>query len=364
MNKLAEALGIDPVEFRLRNLIEPGEAMPWGRPLPEEAKGLKRTLLETAAALGWQETPTGWTAPSMEPRPGDPSYLKRGVGIALGFKNVGFSFGYQDNAWAAMELFGDTRIEEAVVFVATAEVGQGTYTVIRQMAAEALGIDLEKVRLAPGDTATSQSSGSVSASRMTFMIGNAVRGAAATALEDWKAENRPARGEFTYLAPKTTPIDPQTGYGDPNFSYGYVTIGAEIAVDTQLGTLQCRRLICADDVGQAINPTQVQGQIEGGVIQALGWSTTEHFIQKEGKPLTSTFTTYLMPGIADVPPAVETIIIEEAEPNGPWGARGIAEMPFIPVASALHHALRRTVGVWYNTLPFSAERILRGLKGK
>ncbi len=364
MNKLAEALGLDPVEFRLRNMVEPGDPMPWGRPLPEEATGLKKTLLATAESLGWKETPSGWTAPDMSPRPGDPPYLKRGVGIALGFKNVGFSFGYQDNAWAAMELFGDSQIEEAVVFVATAEVGQGTYTVIRQMAAEALGIDLEKVRLAPGDTATSQSSGSVSASRMTFMIGNAIRGAAATALEDWKAENRPARGEFTYLAPKTTPIDPQTGHGDPNFSYGYVTIGTEITVDTRLGTLKCLRLICADDVGQAINPALAQGQIEGGVIQGLGWSTTEHFIQKEGRALTSTFTTYLMPGIADVPPAVETILIEEAEANGPWGARGIAEMPLIPVASALHHALRRAAGVWYNTLPFNAERILRGLKGK
>lgn len=364
MNKLAEALGLDPVEFRLRNLIAAGEPMPWGRPLPDDARGLRECLVAAARALGWQETESGWVAPVLHARPADPPYLRRGAGIALGIKNVGYSFGYQENAWAAIELFGGTEIEEAVVFAGSAEVGQGNHTVVRQMAAEALNVPLERVRLAMSDTATSQSSGSVSASRMTFMIGNAIRGAAAEALAEWQAEERPARGEYKYLAPKTTPIDPVTGYGDPNFSYGYVAVALEVAVDTQLGQLHVPRLICANDVGQAINPALVQGQIEGGVVQALGWATTEHFIQQDGRPLTTTLSTYLMPGIMDIPTEVQSIIIENPEPNGPWGARGMAEMPFIGVASALHHALRQATGVWYNGFPFNAERVLKGLKGK
>jgi len=232
------------------------------------------------------------------------------------------------------------------------------------MAAEALGVPIERVEVAPADTAITQSSGSCSASRMTFMIGNAVRGAAAAALEQWHAEERPAKAEYTYLAPKTTPIDRETGYGHPNFSYGYVAVGMEISIDTEMGLLHTSKITCANDVGQAINPRLVEGQIEGGVIQALGWSTMEHFIERNGYPLTDSLSTYLIPTIADIPDKVETIIIENPEPNGPWGARGMAEMPFIAVASAMHHAVHQATGIWFNRFPFNAERILRGLRGK
>ncbi len=364
MNKLAEALGMDPVTLRLRNLVREGEPMPWGKPLPDDARGLEQSLIAAAEAAGWRQTASDWAAPQIQAQPGDPPYLKRGVGIALGVKNVGFSFGYQENAWAGIELQGGAEIESAIVYAASADVGQGTRTVIRQMAAEALEIDIEKVTVAETDTAITGSAGSVSASRMTFMIGNAVRGAAAAALEQWRAEERPVKVEYTYLAPKTTPIDPETGYGHPNFSYGYVTIAAEVAVDTQTGEYEFPRIICANDVGQAINPRLVEGQIEGGVVQALGWATTEHFIQKDGYPLTKSMATYLIPTIADIPHEVQAILIENAEPSGPWGARGMGEMPFIPVAAAVHHALRNATGVWYNRFPFTVERVLRGLKGR
>ncbi|MDY0018613.1 MAG: xanthine dehydrogenase family protein molybdopterin-binding subunit [Anaerolineae bacterium] len=364
MHKLAEALGMDAVEFRLRNLVPADGPMPWGMPLPDDARGLETALIAAAEAVGWCKTETGWVAPKGEPRPGDPPYLKRGAGIALGFKNVGFSFGYQDNAWATIELHGTTEVEEAVVYAASSEVGQGTRTVIRQMAAEALDLSVDKVRLEAIDTALTGSSGSCSASRMTFMIGNAVRGAAAAALESWSSEERPARGEYTYLSPKTTQIDPESGYGDPNFSYGYVAVGVEMVVDGELGICTFPKMVCADDVGQAINPRLVEGQIEGGVVQALGWSMTENFIQVEGRPLTRTLSTYLIPTIEDIPDEVQTILIENDEPNGPWGARGVGEMPFVAVASAVHHALRRAVGIWYNRFPFTPERVLRGLKGK
>ncbi len=358
VNKLAEALGMDPVEFRLRNLVHGGDPMPWGRPLPDDARGIEETLLKAAEAIGWKRSEQGWIAP---PSGGEGS-KRRGFGIAAGFKNVGFSFGYQENAWAAIELRGEAEIEEAIVYAASAEVGQGTRTVIRQMAAEALGLPIEKVRLEAMDTAITGSSGSVSASRMTFMIGNAIRGAAAAALEKWRAEERPAKAEYVYLAPKTTPIDPQTGYGDPNFSYGYVAIAAEVETDLVSGEVHVRRIVCANDVGQAINPRLVSGQIEGGVVQAVGWATTEHFIQKGGRPLTTTYSTYLIPTVADIPDEVEVIIVENEEPNGPWGARGMGEMPFIPVAPAIHQALRQATGRWFDAFPFNAERILRGLR--
>lgn len=372
MNKLAEALDLDPVALRLCNLVGDGDPMPWGKPLPDDARGLRECLIAAAEAVGWSraadkpgapEAEEGWVAPMVVPRADDPAYVKRGIGIALAFKNVGFSFGYQENAWAGVELHGAAEIERVVAYAASAEVGQGTRTVIRQMLAEALGVDVEKIDLRPADTAHTGGAGSASASRMTFMIGNAIRGAAEAALKQWQAEERPAKADHTYLAPQTTQIDAETGYGHPNFSYGYAAIAAEVAVDLQTGLSHTPRIVCANDVGQAINPRLVEGQIEGGVVQAFGWATTEHFIEREGHPLSSTFSTYLMPTIEDIPDRVLSILIENPEVHGPWGARGMGEMPFIAVASALHHALRRATGVWYNRFPFSSERILRGLRG-
>ncbi|MFN2284066.1 MAG: xanthine dehydrogenase family protein molybdopterin-binding subunit, partial [Anaerolineae bacterium] len=313
-----------------------------------------------AEAVGWERSDSGWHAPKLKAVDNQ----MRGIGIALGFKNIGYSFGYQENAWASIELRGTAEIEEAVVYAASSDVGQGTRTVICQMAAEALALPFEKVHLEAMDTAITGSAGSCSASRMTFMIGNAVRGAAAVALEKWRAEERPAKADYTYLAPKTTQIDPHTGSGDPNFAYGYVAIAAEVVVDPLTGECTYPKIACANDVGQAINPRLLEGQIEGGVIQALGWSTTEHFIERDSRPLSNTLSTYLIPTIEDIPQRLIPIIIENAEQNGPWGARGMAEMPFIAVAAAIHHALRNATGVWYNRFPFTVERVLRGLKGK
>ncbi|MDF1515212.1 MAG: molybdopterin-dependent oxidoreductase, partial [Anaerolineae bacterium] len=363
MNKLAQALDMDPVAFRLHNLVRDGEPMPWGQSLPDNGRGLTDTLLAAAEAVGWRSTEQGWQAPL--PENGESSNHSRGgTGIALAFKNVGFSFGYQDNAWAGVELHGEAEIERVLAYAASSDVGQGVHTIIRQMFADALGVALEKIHLQPVDTAHSQSSGSCSASRMTFMIGNAIRGAAAQALKKWGDEERPAEAEYTYLAPKTTRVDPVTGDGNPNFSYGYVAIAVEVQVDTLTGECRFPRIVCANDVGQAINPRLLEGQIEGGVVQALGWATTEHYQERNGHPLSRSLSTYLIPTIDDIPVHMQSIIIENPEPNGPWGARGMAEMPFIAVASAVHHAVYEATSVWYNGFPFTAERILRGLKGQ
>jgi CO/xanthine dehydrogenase Mo-binding subunit len=241
-------------------------------------------------------------------------------------------------------------------------VGQGAHTVIQQMAAEVLGVDVERVHLEVSDTATSpENSGSASASRTTFMGGNAVRGAAERALERWRSEERPAAAEYTYLAPKTTPFDPETGYGTPNFGYGYVAQAVELEVDTETGELKVLHVVCADDVGKAINPQLIEGQIEGGVVQALGWAAVENFLSQEGQITTDRLSTYLIPTALDVPDEVESIIVEHPDPRGPWGGRGMGEMPFLPLAPALVAAVHDATGVWLDELPLTPERVLRGL---
>jgi CO/xanthine dehydrogenase Mo-binding subunit len=358
MDKLAQALDMDPVELRLRNLLRENSLMATGVPLRGGAH-LVEVTQACARAAGWKEAGDHWIKPQLQPS--HPSRLV-GTGLAVAAKNVGFSYGYQENCWAKIELRGGANIDQALVYIGSAEVGQVTHTAIRMMAAEALELPVDKVRMVASDTATSPgSAGSVSASRMTYMSGNAIRGAAQAAMEKWWAEERPAIAEYIYLAPKTTQIDRVTGYGDPNFAYGYVAQTVEVEVDTKTGQLYVRRIICAIDVGKAINRQQVIGQIEGAIAQALGWSTCENFITREGQVLTPDLTTYLIPTAGDMPPQVESIVLEFPDPNGPWGARGMAEMPFIPLAPALAAALHDATGVWYDQLPFSAERVLHGL---
>jgi CO/xanthine dehydrogenase Mo-binding subunit len=363
MNKLAQALDMDPVELRLKNLLREESLATMGTPLPGGVS-LVEVTKQCARAAGWKQTIEGWRRPAIgESKTGG----QRGIGLAVAFKNIGFSFGYQENCWAKIELRGKAEIEEAMVYIGSAEVGQGTHTAIRQMSAEALELPLERVRLVASDTATSPgSSGSVSASRMTFMAGNAIRGAAKQARERWRAEERPAIAEHTYLAPKTTPFDPETGHGVPNLAYGYVAEAVEVEVDTETGELRILRAVCADDVGKAINPQQVEGQIEGGVVQAVGWATCEHFITEGGYVLTPHLSTYLIPTISDIPEQVESVLVEHPDPRGPWGVRGMGEMPFIPLAPALVAAIHDATGgdaggVWFDEFPLTPERVLRGL---
>jgi len=373
MNKLAEALGVDPVALRIENLLREGTPTTTRTPLPGGVS-LVEVTRRCALASGWQQTEevrdrplSEWRRPVSRARGEVRTTLgkaaRSGVGLAVGFKNFGFSFGYEENCWAKIELQGDEEIERAIVSIGSADVGQGAHTVIRQMAAEALGAPWERVRMETSDTATSPgSAGSTSASRMTFMAGNAVRKAATEALKRWREGERPAITEQVYLAPKTTQFDPETGEGLPNFGYGYVAQAVEVSVDVETGELDIRRVICVDDVGKAVNPQQVEGQIEGGVAQAVGWATCEEFITREGRVLTPHLSTYLIPTIADVPQHVESVIVEEPDPRGPWGVRGMGEMPFIPLAPALVAAVHDATGVWIDELPLTPERVLRSLK--
>ena len=365
MNKLAEALGMDPVALRMRNLLQDEMPTTTGTPLAGGVH-LQEVTERCALAAGWERAEEGWRKPvakgvALAGRPKEA--MRTGMGMAVGFKNVGFSFGYQENCWLRIELRGEDDIERAIVTIGTADVGQGAHTVLQQMAAEALQVSMERVSLEASDTGTSPgSSGSASASRTTFMAGNAIREAAALALDGWREGERPAVVEHTYLAPETTPLDPDTGEGFPNFAYGYVAQVVEVGVDVETGELRVRRVVCADDVGKAINPEQVEGQIEGGVVQAMGWVTCENFITQAGRVLTPHLSTYLIPTIADVPERMETIIVEKPDPRGPWGARGMGEMPFLPLAPALLAAVHDATGVWIDEFPLTPERVLRSLR--
>jgi CO/xanthine dehydrogenase Mo-binding subunit len=352
MNKLAEKLGMDPVEFRLKNALKQGDTLGVGTPAPNPV-----SITECIQAA---RDKFGWKAGGREKK-GQQAPIARGRGFAAGFKNVGFSFGYQEHCWAKIELYGTAEIEKAVVHHAGAEVGQGTHTVMVQMAAEALGIPVERVSLVGSDSATQGNPGSASASRMTFMAGNAIKGAAQAALEKWKLEERPAVAEFKYLAPPTTHMDKDTGYSMPNFSYSYAAQAVDVEVDTETGHVRVLRVVSADDVGKAINPDLVVGQIEGAVVQAHGYAVVEDFKTKDGRVLTDQFSTYLIPTILDIPGKVESALLEIPDQNGPFGARGVGEIPFLPLAPAIAAAIHDATGVWIDSFPFTPERVLRAL---
>ncbi len=376
MNKLAEKLGIDPVELRLMNVLREGSILSVGTPIP---KGISMTqvLEKCALEVGWTKNlakvsasdldsrshpSQGWTRPAKISST-DPN-KRLGLGLAIGYKNVGFSFGAPEQSTARIELRGATEIEEAVLYHAGAEVGQGTHTVMRQMAARALDIPIEKVQLIASDTATSGNSGSASASRMTFMSGNTIIGAAELALKKWHAEDRPAIAEYTWKAPKTTPFDPETGKSEPNFAYGYVAEAAEVEVDIETGHVRVLRAWCADDVGHAINPELVRGQIEGGIVQAQGYTIIENFQMKDGQVLTPYLSNYLIPTVLDIPQEITSIIMEYPDPLGPWGARGMAEMPYLPFAPAVCAAVKDAIGIWFDSFPLTPDRVLKAIRQK
>jgi CO/xanthine dehydrogenase Mo-binding subunit len=364
INKLAELLGLDPVAIRLKNALVEGSLLTVQTPMPKGVS-LKEVIARCAAEADWtgnRQPATNGQFASIQSLPPNPQALRKGRGFACSFKNVGFSFGAPEKCEAIIELHGAAEIERVVLRHAAAEVGQGTHTALKQMAAAATGVDVSQVELIMSDTATSGNSGSVSASRMTFMAGNSIRQAAEAALEKWQNEERPAIAHETYRPPKTEPYAPETGICMPNFSYGYVAEAVELTVDVETGHIFVDRVVCANDVGKAINPRLVEGQIEGAVVQAHGYALMENLQVKDGRIVNPYFSQYLIPGIKDVPTKVESIIMEVPDPIGPWGARGMAEMPFLPLAPAVVAALHDATGVWFDEIPLLPYKVVEKLR--
>jgi CO/xanthine dehydrogenase Mo-binding subunit len=370
MNKLAEALGMSPVEIRLKNVLDDRRLLSVGTPMPGGVS-LKQVVEAAARSGGWidaKQEPLSYTGTgavrSIEPPafPEQPGTRRRGKGFAAGFKNIGFSFGYQENSWARVVLEGEAQVAKATLHIGGADVGQGHHTAMLQIAAETLQLPPERIQLVVSDTALTQSSGSASASRLTFMGGNAVRGAAQRALVSWEAEDRPAVAEYTYLAPTTTPLAQVDGQPSlPNFAYGYVAQSVEVEVDTETGLVHVTGVVSAHDVGRAVNPQQIVGQVEGGVVQAQGYTLLENFQTKDGQVLTPNLSTYLIPGVLDIPDRIDTLILEYPNPDGPYGVRGMAEMPYLPLAAAIAAAVHAATGLWFDDFPLTPERVLQGL---
>lgn len=358
MDKLAEKLGIDPVELRMRNLFDEGSIISMGSVIPEGVT-VREVTERCALEAGWTKTENGWKRP-IAPVSENPA-IKSGWSVACGYKNVGFSYGAPENCGATIILEGNQEIEIARLYHAGADVGQGSHTIFAQMAAEALGLPLAKIQTFYSDTASSLDAGSVSASRMTHMGGNSIIGAASIALEKWAEGNRPAIGSFVYRPPKTTGMDPTDGHCYPNFTYGYVAQAFLVDVDTRSGNVNLREVISVDDVGKAINPQLVEGQIEGAVVQAAGYTLLEDWKKKDGKTITDRLSRYLIPTVKDIPENTRSVIMELADPIGPYGARGVGEMPYLPFAPGVLEAVYQATGVRFDRFPLTDEVVLRGL---
>jgi CO/xanthine dehydrogenase Mo-binding subunit len=355
VTRLAHALGMDPAELRRRNIYREGSLEPTQDPLPEGVSALpvlERCVEEAASRLG----------NGSERQQPEALHLRRGVGIACGMKNVGYSFGYKEQSTATVELFGTAELERAVVRIGAAEVGQGTHIALRQIAAETLGIPLGRVEMVTDDSAEAPNAGSASASRMTLMGGQAVRQACIAARENWSAsEDYHGVATYQFHPSATTPLDPVSGAGRPNYCYGYAAQAVEVEVNTLTGQVRVLKIISVHDVGRAINRQQVEGQIEGCLAQALGYALLEHLQVRDGRILTPYFSTYLLPTVLDMPTEIVPVILELADPEGPYGARGVAEMALVPFAPAVASAIHDATGVWLSELPMTPERVLAAL---
>jgi CO/xanthine dehydrogenase Mo-binding subunit len=359
VNKLAAVLAVDPFELRMRNLWREGSMLPTRSQLPPGVTVVECLAAARAASAAASDKIAPTALPSLD---ATRKQTAHGRGVAVCFKNVGFSLGFPEACSAWVELHGAKVVERAVVACVGADVGQGAHTLFRQIAAEALGLDPAQVEVQADQTELTGSSGSASASRMSFMAGNAIKGAAECVLVEWQNEERPARAGFVYHPRPTTGYNRETGAADPHITYGYCAQVADVEVDLETGHVTVTRLISANDVGCAVNPQQVEGQIEGAVAQSVGWTLMEDYVVRDGRAVTQHLSTYLIPGVLDVAAVVAPVILEHADPQGPYGVRGMAEMPFIPTAPAIGAAIHDAIGVWLDELPYTPERVWRALQ--
>ena len=358
MDKLAEALDIDPIELRLLNALGPGGSLPTGQKITGTLP--VADVIRRAAALD---------IPEQEELPRDPMRLpggsgntsrgegvRRGVGFAVGFKNIGYSEGFDDYTAARVRLHKDGSAE---VHCAAAEVGQGVANVILQVARTELGST--DVVLAPHTTATVDSAGSASASRMTWMASGAVRDACRAALEERERNGgKEVDVQRIYRHPRTTPLDPETGQitGErAHVAYACAAMRVVAEVDVELGLTRVVWIGTAQDVGKAVNPQAVTGQIEGGTAQGLGLALMEEIQTRDGLITNASFTDYLIPTTLDMPPVV-SVLIEEAEPDAPYGVKGVGEPPTVVSTAAVVAALRAATGRDLTRVPVKPDDIV------
>ena len=357
MDKLARALEIDPVELRLLNAMQPGDSLLTGQAITGSLPVAE--VIRRCAAL---------PAPEPEELPRDPIRLpggagnttrgegvRRGVGFAVGFKNLAYSEGFDDFCAARVRLLEDGSAE---VHCAAAEVGQGVTDVILQVARTELGTD--DVRLAPGTTATVASAGSASASRMTWMASGAVRDACQAALAEREGRGGEVDIERVYRHKRTGHLDPETGQVGAlptHVAFACAAMKVVVEVDVELGLTRVVWIGTAQDVGKAVNPLAVEGQIEGGTAQGLGLALMEEIQIRDGRILNPNFTDYLIPTTLDMPPVVSELV-EDPEPDAPYGLKGVGEPPTVVSTAAVVAALREATGRELNRVPVRPDDIV------
>jgi len=352
MDELAAVLRLDPVELRLRNALAPGDVLVSGQRIEGAAPVAELIRACAEAPLPADDEPHPMALPGGPGRTTGAGQRRRGVGLAVGFKNLMFSEGYDDAAAAEITLADGV----ATVTTACAEVGQGFVTLVHQIVHEVLG-DVEVV-LAPASTASIASAGSTSASRQTWMSGGAVRLAALEIARqrDEAGNGAAAAGPFTasvvHHHRPTTAIDTR-GQGSPHVSFTFACHRAVVDVDPELGLVRLVDLVTSQEVGKLLNPLQVLGQLEGGAAQGVGLALMEELIVEEGRIRNASFTDYLLPTALDLPELRVAAIVEEPEEHlgAPFGAKGVGEAPTISSGAAVFSAIRRATGLPLRRVP-------------
>ena len=390
MDILAEELGLDPVALRRMNALRVGSITNTGQEL-RESVGLLECIDRVEAEL----TRRAGARP-FQPRPvaGEPHKV-RAWGFAVAYKNTGLGGGAPDKAGAEVELYPDGTLQ---VRTASAELGQGLVTVLQMIVAEEFHLSPERVGVLVMDTDLTPDGGPTTASRQTYVTGNAARHAAqalrqaitATLAErydlppeqvqfveglaqvgdqrislgqvalEMQAEGRAAKASYEYWAPATKPLGQG---GDMHFAFGFAAQAVEVEVDTRTGEVQVLQVIAANDVGKAINPLGLQGQVEGGIMMGLGNALTEEFIVEQGRFFTDRLARYRVPSIA-LTPDITSIVVEHPTAEGPYGAKGIGELVSIPTTPAITNAIYNAVGVRITRLPVDQEVVLAGIVEK
>jgi CO/xanthine dehydrogenase Mo-binding subunit len=390
MDELAKRLGIDPLEFRLLNALEEGLSTPTGQVF-YEGVGVKATLEKLKEVRSKDPLLQNY-------RSGETKTKKRGLGIGSMFYGLGYGFSRQDIGAATIEI-----CEDGSVIVRSGEVdyGQGSDTIFCQMVAEELGIRYDDIQIVTADTFTTPNAGPTSASRVTYVTGNAVLRASRTIKETLRGVAEALLGErdlvfvdeeihsefhpdkkisFKKLTKEchnrglqmvqtawydntTKDVDHETGQGDAYSAYAYASQLAEVEVDTETGKVDVLRIVSATDAGKAINPSSVEGQIEGGAVMGIGYGLTEEIKVEKGYLKTGSLGEYMIPTSLDVP-RIDPHIIEVPVSRGPYGAKGVGEPALIPTTPAILNAIADAVDVRVTELPANLENLHRLIREK
>lgn len=390
IDQVAEKMGFDPIEFRRLNALHENSITNTGQHLTESV-GLLECIDKTRVELLQY---TGGNDPFVAHVVKDAPHKRRSWGFAVAFKNTGLGEGAPDKASAEVELYPDGTAEARI---SSAEIGQGLVTVLQMVAAEELSLPIDQVRVLLSDTDLTPDGGPTTGSRQTYISGNAVKHAAGTLREAMKAtlserydvppeeirfveglaqvngrkvpygkvadymmeEGRQPRVLYEYWAPETTPLGEP---GDKHFAYSFAAQAAEVEVDLDTGEVKVLRVIGATDVGKAINPLGLQGQVDGGIIMGIGHALTEEFIIEEGHVFTDYLARYRMPSIKHIPQEIKSIIVEDPTRDGPYGAKGVGEISTMPTPPAIINAVYNACGVRLNRIPVDQDYLARQLK--